>query len=66
MRKGLNFEEKDNENKNIYHFCAYSGSIKCLKTLREFIKIEKIRKLNEEYLRILKKCNYKRTDMKNG
>ena len=37
-----------------------------MKILREFIKIEKVKKLNEDYLKLLTKCNYKRTDMKNG
>jgi hypothetical protein len=61
---GLPYTELDSENKNIYHFITYSGSIECLQILNFYIKLTKNIKINNILLKLLAKFNYKRTDMK--
>lgn len=66
LRAGLSYTDTDQEHKNIYHFLTYSGSIDCLQTLNFYIKLTKLKKLNEDMMKILGLHGYKRTDMKGG
>ena len=40
--------------------------MECLRTLIFFIKLEKLRKVNEQLLKMLEMHGFKRTDMKDG
>jgi hypothetical protein len=62
----LGYQELDKENKNIYHYLAYCGSVECLQVLNFYIKLTKLMKVNDEMIKMLAQYGYKRTDMKSG
>lgn len=66
LRAGLTTKALDKEQKNLYHFISYSGSVECLQMLGFYLKVVELRKLNEQMLTMLSKYGFKRTDMKAG
>lgn len=50
----------------MFHICAYTGHDEVLKVIRNEMKLVRIKELNEKYVSLLTKNNYKRTDAKFG
>lgn len=64
--RGTKPNVSDADGKTVFHLCAYTGHVEVLKAILAEIKLTGIKKLNEEYLTLLTKNNYKRTDAKAG
>ena len=66
LTRGTKHNVSDADGKTIFHLCAYTGHIEVLKAILTEIKLTGIKKLNREYMTLLTKNNYKRTDAKAG
>lgn len=66
LRRGATVDGSDADGKTALHVCAYTGHIDVLKAIRNEVKLCAIKKLNEQFIEILQRHNYKRTDAKKG
>lgn len=66
LSRGVPINNIDNDNKNLFHVCAYTGHIACLDVILTQLMLMRNTEALTEFRKLLAKHEIKKSDYKNG